>query len=35
MKHELFVYTRIPDDSFCPPEYGNSVHIAVSETEAQ
>ena len=31
MKHELFVYTRIPDDSFCPPEYGNSVHIAVSE----
>lgn len=31
MKHELFVYTRIPDDSFCPPEYGNSIHIAVSE----
>lgn len=31
MKHELFVYTRTPDDSFCPPEYGNSIHIAVSE----
>lgn len=30
MKQELFVYTRIPDDSFCPPEYGNSIHIAVS-----
>lgn len=30
MKPELFVYTRTPNDSFCPPEYGNSIHIAVS-----
>lgn len=31
MKHTLFIYTRIPDRSFCLPSFGNSIHFAVSE----
>lgn len=31
MGYRLFVYTRTPDDKFCLPEFGNSIHFAVSE----
>lgn len=31
MKHTLFIYTRIPDRTFCLPSFGNSIHFAVSE----
>lgn len=31
MQKKLFIYTRISDDKFCPPAFGNSIHFAVSE----
>lgn len=31
MEKKLFIYTRISDDKFCPPAFGNSIHFAVSE----
>lgn len=31
MDYTLFIYTRIPDQTFCLPSFGNSIHFAVSE----
>lgn len=30
MNNTLFIYTRIPDEAFCLPSFGNSIHFAVS-----